>query len=129
LLKLEWWRLNREWRQAKDAELAEFGNDDDIEEAVQLQQDTNHPTPFDELPFDEDEMMADEHAQEQEAEIEALLPLMPTIAPSSHFRSDTRPDTPHFSDDDDYDALFMDFISQQGSNKENCTSSQDMDMS
>jgi hypothetical protein len=36
-----------------------------------------------------------------------------------------RPESPHFSDEDDYDALFMEFVSQQ----EEMAGSQNMEMS
>lgn len=54
-------------------------------------------------------MMLDEIEQQEEAELDALLSALPETTSSQ-----TRPESLHlYSDDDDYDAIFMDFISSQ----------------
>lgn len=109
VLKLEWWRLNNELRQQKDAELAVFGTDADIEEAVQLQQQKPEPAE------DVDDMMADVIAREEEAEIEALLSYMPppTDGDGDRDMGEGRPESVYFSDEEDYDALFMELSQQE----------------
>lgn len=115
-------------KQAKEEELAWFGTDEEIEAAARLQEETANDA------FDgrEDDMMVDTIALEEEAEINALISSMP---PSTNQAIDGTRDSTYFSDDDDYDSLFMDFAvqqnppqnSQQGSQEMAC--SQDMDMS
>lgn len=132
MLKLEWWRFNREMQQAKEEELAQFGTDEDIEEAARIQQEaTNHGTDG-----EDDKMMADAIALEEEAELEALISLMPTKSNEStssrNQTTDTQRDSMDFSDDDDYDALFMDFVGQEQSSQQGSQEmaySQDVDMS
>jgi len=54
-------------------------------------------------------MMVDEIEQQEEAELDALFSALPETSSSQ-----TRPESPHlYSDDDEYDAIFMDFISSQ----------------
>lgn len=58
---------------------------------------------------DIDSMMLDEIEQQEEAELDALFLALPEMSSSQ-----TRPESPHlYSDDDDYDKIFMDFISSQ----------------
>lgn len=110
MLKLEWWRLNNELRQQKEAELAVFGTDADIEEAVQLQQRTPEP-PVENV----DDMMAEAIAREEEAEIEALLSYLPppTDGDGDRNMEEGRPESVYFSDEEDYDALFMELTQQE----------------
>jgi hypothetical protein len=124
-LKLEWWRLTNELRRAKESELAVFGTDADIEDALQLQESVRSQEP--EQPVgDIDEMMVDSIAREEEAEMEALLSSMPPAdTDMEDGAGERRPESPHFSDEDDYDALFMEFVSQQ----EEMAGSQNMEMS
>jgi hypothetical protein len=106
-------------RQQKDAELAVFGTDADIEEAVQLQEQRggqeklpqNSPQPARDI----DDMMVDAIAREEEAEIEALLSYMPpsTDGDGDRDMGEGRPESVYFSDEDDYDALFMELSQQE----------------
>lgn len=71
-----------------------------------------------------DEMMLDAVEHDEEAQLDALISSYPPNSePSS--RDMQRPESPHFSDDEDYDALFMDYYlsrEQQG------TQSSEMDL-
>lgn len=72
-------------------------------------------------------MMVDEIEQQEEAELDAILSALPETTSSQ-----TRPGSPHlYSDDDDYDAIFMDFISSQTdeSNQRIAHSQGDVEMS
>ena len=57
-----------------------------------------------------DEEMADEVAQQEEAEIEALLSMLETENTSEHPEPYDRPETPYGSDDEEYDHIFLDVI-------------------
>jgi hypothetical protein len=83
----------------------------------------NQSRPADDI----DDMMVDVLAREEEAEIEALLSSMPTDTDMEGCES-ARPESPHFSDEDDYDALFMEFVSQQEGEEQGMAGSQDMEM-
>ncbi|KAK4158507.1 hypothetical protein C8A00DRAFT_10768 [Chaetomidium leptoderma] len=102
LLKLEWWRLNRERQQAKEAEVEQYLGvmDADVmareEEELQMQMQMQMHAHQ-----DMDALMADAIAQQEEAEVDALVSSL------------QGQDQAHFSDDDDYDELFMDLIMQQ----------------
>ena len=135
MLKLEWWRLNREMQEAKEEELARFGTDAEIEEAARLQEEMADAV-FSSDGDGDDDMMIDDIARAEEAEIEALLSSMPHTPPSSNQMVDPRTDSPSFSDDDDYDSLFMDFAAQEDplqnphyKRGQEMACSQDMDMS
>ncbi|KAB5577511.1 hypothetical protein GE09DRAFT_521152 [Coniochaeta sp. 2T2.1] len=118
VLRLEWSRLNNELRQQKEADLAVFGTDADIEEAVQLQELSGagqHDGLLQEPGTDIDDMMVDAIAREEEAEIEALLSSMPDgdgDGDREMGNGEGRPESVYFSDEEDYDALFME-LSQQ----------------
>jgi hypothetical protein len=60
-----------------------------------------------------DEEMADEVAQQEEAEIEALLSMMETENTSKHPEPYERPETPYSSDDEEYDHIFLDMIKEE----------------
>jgi hypothetical protein len=116
-----------------------FGTDEDIEDALQLQQESGYSS-AQQLQRSEthpaesiDDMMVDAIAREEEAEIEALLssmqpPPLPLRADEDGDRDmdEGRPGSVYFSDDDDYDALFME-LSQQDT-AHGFASSQDMEM-
>jgi hypothetical protein len=116
LLKLEWSRLNQELRQAKESDIEGFVRIEDIE---------NEPPA--EQPEDIDAMMLDALEQEEQAELEALLASLPSQGSERTQTSQNRPESMHFSDDEDYDSLFMELISEQ----ENVppTNSDDVEMS
>lgn len=131
MLRLEWSRLNSELRQQKEAELAVFGTDADIEEAVQLhelsggreRQRQNGPQPAGDI----DDMMVDALAREEEAEIEALLSSIPpsTDRDGDRDMDEGRPE--NCSDEEDYDALFMELSQEE--QPQDMGSSQDTEMS
>lgn len=126
MLKLEWFSLNKDLRQAKNADLDGLVFESDIEEAARLREEAMArplgrrrealgPNPG------ADDMMVDALEQEQLAEIEEYEALAGSIPDTpvdaqpqwQQQRSQNPPDTPHWSDDDDYDELFMDYISQE----------------
>ncbi|KAI1100198.1 hypothetical protein F4804DRAFT_336476 [Jackrogersella minutella] len=115
-LKLEWSILDRQRREQKNADLDGMMFDDEIEDFPELQQ---------EPPQDADDMMVDAMAQEEEEELNAMLSMLKT--PSS--RQPARPSSPAIPDDEDYDHLFMDLLSQQERSSQGFVSSGQMDMS
>lgn len=120
LLKLEWTRLNRELRQAKESDIAGFITEEDLED---------EPVPQEPEMGDADSMMLDEIEQQEQAEIEALLEALPTQPAAP--REDNYNDQGHFaqfSDDDDYDALFMELASS-GQNGQQGSFGDDVEMS
>lgn len=68
---------------------------------------------FQALTLSIDEEMADEVAQQEEAEIEALLSMMDTKSTSSRPEPYVRPETPYGSDDEEYDHIFLDVINEE----------------
>jgi len=117
LLKLEWWSLNRELRQAKNSDMEGFFSDAEIEDAIQSYN-PSIVTPE----VGQDEMLVDAMAQEEEAELDALISSIAQPPPSDS----ARPGTPYLPDDEDYDALFMRLLSQE--DDQGITSSGDIDM-
>ncbi|KAK3685764.1 hypothetical protein B0T22DRAFT_229156 [Podospora appendiculata] len=128
LLKLEWQRLNRELRSAKNSDLEGVVMEEEIEDEPQLHALRQELAGVDrdmDMDVDADAMMVDAIEQQEQAEIDALLLSIPLDTTSSQ----ARPDSPqHFSDDDDYDSIFMDLLSSQRS-EQAFTLSQDVDMS
>lgn len=114
LQSAEWFEMDRARRQAKMLDRDGLITESDIADAESL---------FDEeRGFDQeqpDDMMVDAMLQEgEEAEFEAL------ISSSAGLR---RPASPHWADDDDdYDALFMDLISEQENQLPVCSGDVDM---
>jgi hypothetical protein len=107
LLKLEWTRLNRELRQAKDSDIEGIIREEDLEDEPITQEPEME---------DLDSMMLDEIEQQEQAEMEAMLEALPThpaAAPrhDNHDNHDNQGNFVQFSDDDDYDALFMELAS------------------
>lgn len=126
MLKLEWFSLNKDIQQAKNADLDGIVFESDIEEAARLREEAmsrplgrrrEAPEPN----LGTDEMMVDALEQEQLAEIEEYEALADSIPDRpiderprwQQQRSQNPPDTLHWSDDDDYDELFMDYLSQE----------------
>jgi hypothetical protein len=60
-----------------------------------------------------DEEMADEVAQQEDAEIEALVSSMDEQGRSQPSQQFETPDTPYESDDEEYDYLFMSVIKEE----------------
>ncbi|KAK4033972.1 hypothetical protein C8A01DRAFT_19172 [Parachaetomium inaequale] len=113
LLKLEWWRLHRERTQAKEAELAQYDLLGVLDaDAVAREEEEMRMQEMEELEYpphdDRDALMADAIAQQEEAEMEALVSALEGQAGSGSGSG-----SGHFSDDEDYDGLFMDLIQQQ----------------
>ncbi len=78
------------------------------------------------MPDAADEMMVDAIAEEEEAELEALISSIPPPAAAES----SRPPSLHLSDDEDYDALFADYLAQQGDREApQSGSAADVDMS
>jgi len=71
-----------------------------------------------------DSMMVDAMEQQEQAEIDALLALASQPTETASLRS--RPESMYFSDDEDYDSIFMELISAKRSDQ---TMSEDVDMS
>jgi hypothetical protein len=65
------------------------------------------------LTLSTDEEMADEVAQQEEAEIEALLLMMETENKSNNAQLYEGPETPYGSDDEEYDHIFLDVIKEE----------------
>lgn len=116
LLKLEWWRLNRELQQAKESDIEGFIRVEDIEDEPPIDQQAKMEMDFD--------SMLDAMEQGEQAELEALLESLPSEAQTLP----NRPESMHFSDDEDYDKLFMELLSTQP-NEQPTTDSDDVDMS
>jgi hypothetical protein len=132
---LEWWRINRELRQAKELDIDGFVCDEELDEALELpfeqypqQQQQQQHNPWED---DANMMMADVLAQEEAAELEALLSAMSSEenrGPEAPKFQD-QPDPTQFSDDDDYDAIFMELLSSQQRGSQDMAASQDVEMS
>ncbi|KUI58572.1 hypothetical protein VP1G_05820 [Cytospora mali] len=143
LLKLEWFSLNKDLRQAKNADLDGIMFESDIEEAARVREEAlSRPlAAIREAPEPNpaaDEMMVDALEQEQLVELEALEALAASVPDGpideqpqwQQQRSQKPPDSPHWSDDDDYDELFMDYLSQEQQNQSQAhASSGEMDLS
>lgn len=94
--------------------------DSDIEDAARLREEVmSKARALGEFPeasvrqepgdVDMDEMLVDMFEQEQQAELEAMAADLSGRASSS----DRPPDAPQWSDDEDYDAIFMDLMNQE----------------
>lgn len=122
LLKLEWFSLNKDLQQAKNADLNGLVLDSDIEDAARLREEVMSKARALEgssgasarlergdMNMDVDDMLVDMFEQEQQAELEAMATEMSGQASSN----DRPPGTPQWSDDEDYDAIFMDYLNQE----------------
>lgn len=103
----------------------------DIEDAARLREEVMRKPPpplralleaIPEEAGDADAMMVDMFEQEQEAELQALVSSMAAPGPPP-------PVSPHWSDDDEYDALFADFLSREQQARHPAPESGDMDLS
>ena len=134
MLKLEWFSLNNDLRQAKNADLDGVVFESDIEEAARLREEEDAAaaaaaaSSLAAVPWrtagpsdpDADEMMVDTLEREQRAEVEEYEAMMASIRDGgagghqwAQHHEQKPPDSPHLSDDDDYDALFMNYLSQE----------------
>ncbi|CAJ2502240.1 Uu.00g096340.m01.CDS01 [Anthostomella pinea] len=117
-LKLEWAVLDRRRRQQRESDLDGIVCEDEIEDIPEL------PPQVPQEP--DDDVMVDAIAQEEEREMEAMLSMLEAESSS---QASARPNSPSLSDDDDYDSLFMDLVSQEESGSQYCVSSGQMDIS
>lgn len=146
MLKLEWFSLNKDLQQAKNADLDGLVFESDIEEAARLREEAAASSSAAVVPgraqgplsADADEMMVDTFEQGQRAEVEEFEAMMASIQDGGadgqqwvqQHEQLKPPDSPHLSDDDDYDALFMDYFSQEQQGSGHATaSSGEMDLS
>lgn len=112
LEKLEWCKMERQWRERKNADIDGIVSECEIDDIPEIMRESGS-----------DEMMVDDVAQE-EAELDAMLSMFESQSSS---QAPARPNTPSLSDDEDYDCLFMDLLSQE--NDQNLVLSGEMDMS
>ncbi|KAI8957847.1 hypothetical protein F5Y11DRAFT_352104 [Daldinia sp. FL1419] len=117
-LKLEWSMLDRQRREQKNADLDGMVFEDEIEDIAELQRETIGSP---------DDTMVDILAQEEEEQLDAMLSMLEAQNQSSQPRAGTT--SPAISDDEDYDHLFMDFLSQQEMSDQGFISSGQMDIS
>ncbi|KAI1778697.1 hypothetical protein F4818DRAFT_307704 [Hypoxylon cercidicola] len=117
-LKLEWSMLDRHWRQQKNADLDGMVFEDEIEDIPELQYDTRQ---------NPDDMMVDAMAQEEEEEINAMLSMLEAQSSQSPQLPAGLPSSAP-SDDEDYDSIFRDLMSQDRSSQDFALSGQ-MDIS
>ncbi|KAI5861133.1 hypothetical protein GGS23DRAFT_154856 [Durotheca rogersii] len=116
-LKLEWSMLDRQRRQQKDADLDGIVFEDEIEDISELQREASRYP---------DDAMVDAMALEEEEELNAMLSILDT-EPSQPV---ARPPSPSFSlsDDEDYDSLFANILSQPDAGRQGFASSGQMEM-
>ncbi|KAI0971592.1 hypothetical protein F4678DRAFT_461542 [Xylaria arbuscula] len=119
-LKLEWHILNKQRRQEKDTDLDGFVFEDELEDIPENPYESHEET---------DDMMVDAIAQEEEAELEAMLSFLDPTSSQAPSQIPRRLETTSLSDDEDYDTLFMDMLSHQRDDEEGFISSGQMDMS
>ncbi|KAI2624061.1 hypothetical protein GGS21DRAFT_493975 [Xylaria nigripes] len=116
-LKLEWNVLNKRRRQEKDTDLDGFVFDDELEDIPKNPQQVQQEA---------DSIMVDVIAQQEEAELNATLSSLTT---GSFTQELGRSENNLLSDDEDYDALFLEMLSQQDSHAGGLTSPNQMDLS
>ncbi|KAI0156859.1 hypothetical protein GGR57DRAFT_491361 [Xylariaceae sp. FL1272] len=112
-LMREWNVINKQRRQEKDSDIDGIVFEDGLEDIRE------------EVDEEPDDMMVDSMAKDEEAEMDAMLSLLES---NSSQQGQSRPDSIYGSDDEDYDALFMDIMDQQEVNSGFHTSN-DMDIS
>ncbi|KAL7622885.1 hypothetical protein AAE478_006564 [Parahypoxylon ruwenzoriense] len=115
-LKLEWSMLDRQRREQKNADLDGMVFEDEIEDIPELLQR--------QAPQDLDDMMVDAIAQEEAEEMNAMFSILEAQPSQPSFR----PSPPSIPDDDDYDSIFRDLLSQQQASNQNFASSEQMEM-
>ncbi|KAI0402521.1 hypothetical protein F4802DRAFT_349591 [Xylaria palmicola] len=115
-LKLEWTVLNRRRKQEQDMDLDGIVYDNELEDILESAHEMQ----------DADDMMVDAIAREEEAELDAMLSLLDTSPPS---QAPGPSQTSSLSDDEDYDALFIDILSEENGDNDQFILSGQMDMS
>ncbi|KAH9906947.1 hypothetical protein F4778DRAFT_604921 [Xylariomycetidae sp. FL2044] len=120
-LKLEWAVLDKQWRDQKNRDIDGMLFEDDIDDIPDFGRREQ------EQPVQSDEMMVDTIAQEEEDELDAMLSMYEEAQSSQ--RPPQQPASPCLSDDDDYDSLFQDLLTQQEPGGQDFVSSGHMDLS
>ncbi|KAJ1326291.1 hypothetical protein MN608_07738 [Microdochium nivale] len=122
VLRLEWAVLDKKRRQQKDADRDGILFEDDIEDEPQHSSIATHPSfTTNENPFfsyshsagmgNDEEMMADAMALEEQRELDAMLSLLEPQSSTAPTDAQ-RPPSPSMLSDDEYDDLFMDLVSE-----------------
>ncbi|KAI6369439.1 hypothetical protein MCOR25_004399 [Pyricularia grisea] len=106
VLSTEWFNETQARQQAKLLDPDNLLTEEDIQDAERLEEERRKN--YEEIP---DDLMMDSMMEEDEHEFEALVSNVEQHQATSS--EATRPDSPHLSDDEDYDSLFMDFLSSQ----------------
>ncbi|KAF7533780.1 hypothetical protein G7054_g6775 [Neopestalotiopsis clavispora] len=123
ILRLEWSNQDRKRRQQKERDAEGFLFEEDLEDIPDFLQSYSSTV-------EQDDMMVDSHVMDEEAELEAMLSAYE--AGNTEPKSHQMPDSPSISDDE-YDSIFMDMLSQDGSHRqqgqEDLAMSGQMDMS
>ncbi|KAH8671188.1 hypothetical protein BX600DRAFT_434313 [Xylariales sp. PMI_506] len=123
VLKLEWVTLNHQRRLQKDSDMDGLIFEDDLDDALVENQQPD------------DMLMTESYALQEEAELDAMLSMYEAESqPQTHtWSQQTTQSTasPWLSDDEeDYDGLFIDILSQQSSPQQHqATSSEDITLS
>jgi len=104
-----WYEEEQQIYRQKENDVAGMPTEEDLEDAITMvdQQDQLEAM----VPEDLDDMMVDEIARQEELELEALLASyeQPSPPPSSNSQEGLpqRPPSPYYSDDEEYDQIFM----------------------
>ncbi|KAK7940871.1 uncharacterized protein PG986_013258 [Apiospora aurea] len=132
VLKLEWSLLDRRRRQQKESDLDGFVFDDEIDEDIPRDPAAMVNTPG----VDIDDMMLDAMEQDEDAMLSMYEAEALSTQPQQQQNQQgapTRPDSAFVSDDEDYDNIFMDLLSDRqqefNTSSHDFASSGEMDMS
>lgn len=111
LLKSDWDRDMRQRVYAKQLESDAVYSEADIDDAADFSRDYTR-----EITDDIDDLMIDDIAQQEQAELDALVSSYGQDSGLPQQQQESAPSDPYnLSDDEDYDALFMDLVSQETS--------------
>ncbi|KAF6821934.1 hypothetical protein CPLU01_12330 [Colletotrichum plurivorum] len=109
LLKSDWDRDMRQRFYAKQIEGDAVYSEADIEDAADFSRDYTR-----EITDDIDDLMIDDIAQQEQAELDALVSSYgQDLGSPQQQQASAQSDPYNLSDDEDYDALFMDLVSQE----------------
>ncbi|KEZ38777.1 Uncharacterized protein SAPIO_CDS10810 [Scedosporium apiospermum] len=104
-----WYEEEQQIYRQKENDVAGMPTEEDLEDAITMvdQQDQLEAM----VPEDLDDMMVDEIARQEELELEALLASYeqpsPPLSSNSQEGLPQRPPSPYYSDDEEYDQIFM----------------------
>ncbi|KAM0279256.1 hypothetical protein ACHAQH_004713 [Verticillium albo-atrum] len=113
LLKSSWDKQMREIILAKRLESNAVFSETDIDHAAELLMQEEAASQGQHPPADIDDMMVDEMAMQEENELDALVMAYNKPTDDQQMASNSGADPHSMSDDEDYDAIFMDLVSQQ----------------